>query len=152
MSTSQKIGRTARYIGAVYLLAIATVSFISEFMGLFSPNTSLISKSSIIILSFVNLFWLYAAYVLFKNLRDKFVGIIGMLLFSGVIALSLSIYQKDNLTMLAALAVVTMLIISILMSIKMESTEKKTTVDKVREVFGDHVKDLPDEDLHKMLK
>lgn len=152
MNTSQNIGRIARYIGAIYLLLAGLFSLISKLIELLSLNTSMLSVLSVMTSLFISLFWLYAAYVLFRNLRNKFAGIIGMLLFSGIIALAFSFYQEENLAIFATLAVVTVLIILIIISWKMESGETKTTVDRAREFFGKHISHLPNEEVRKILK
>lgn len=152
MGTPQSIGKIARYIGAIYLLVAGLFSLVSEFVGLFSPNTSLFSIISPVVSLFINLFWLYAAYALFRNLRSKLAGIIGMLLFSSIVALSLNLYQKENITMFTTLGVVTVLIILIIFSWKMESRETNTSVDKARNTFGEHISHLSDKEVHKMLK
>lgn len=152
MNTSQNIGKIARYTVAIYLLAAILYASINEAIKLFFPHASSISALS----SIISLFWIiahiYIIYVLFKNLRNHFAGVVGIFLFLSVILIPVNLSQKADLIFFAPLLLFALSIILILISWKMESGETKTRVGKAREIFGEHIKDIPDEEVHKLLK
>ena len=158
----QTLGKIARLITAIFILYIGGYFIVNEIGQLISTiqhdevYIQLIKMVGAIIPFTIGASFLFASYVLFRNKRGGFWSIITVLLMFGLggAIISWASSKTPSLTRTVAIFIFYLIPAFLLfVSLKTEpDLNKKSSIERAREILGEDLKHLSDNELHHLLK